>query len=338
MNEALITLAHGGGSEQMQQLIRDYMLSAYGNPVLAQMADQATLAVSLEPGQSLAFSTDSFVVSPLEFPGGDIGSLAINGTVNDLAMGGAVPRWLSCALIIEEGFPLGLLQQICRSLAKAAKSAGVQIVTGDTKVVPKGQADQLYINTSGIGVIDAGIALAPNRIRPGDRLLVSGPLGSHGAAILAAREQFSLETDIRSDCQPLNGLVQHMLRLPGVRCMRDPTRGGLANVLHEFAADTGLGFELDESELPIEPAVRSLCELLGLEPLHLACEGCLLAVVAPEHAEALLSSMRSHPAGQGSAMIGESCEAQGASLWLKNAYGVRLTLPPAEGELLPRIC
>jgi len=334
-----ISLAQGGGGEPMRQLIDEELQPLFDNPILARREDQARLPLALQAGEQLAFTTDSFVVTPLEFPGGDIGTLAVNGTLNDLAVGGAEPRYLSCGLIIEEGLPLAQLRKLCRSLATAAREAQVSVVTGDTKVVPKGAADRLFINTSGIGVIPAGRDLGTHRIQVGDRLVVSGPLGDHGATILACRRELALQTGISSDCADLTPLIRLMTPYcPALRAMRDATRGGLTAVLHEFAAASGTTLVIGESALPVREPVRGVCELLGLDPLQLACEGRLLAVVAKAQADALLAVMRTHPLGAGAAIIGEVCPARGTPVILEGLYGIQRPLPPVSGELLPRIC
>lgn len=333
-----ISLAQGSGGEPMQRLLRELIWPAFDNPILARQEDQARLALELQPGEQLAFTTDSFVVTPLQFPGGDIGSLAVQGTVNDLAVGGAVARYLSCALIIEEGLPVALLRDICLSLAKAAREAGVQVVTGDTKVVPRGAADGLFINTSGLGIISAGIDTGTHRLMQDDCLIVSGPIGDHGAAILASRQELAISGDLRSDCANLSPLIQTLLPVPGLHALRDMTRGGLNAVLHEFAGAAGATAVVNESAVPVRPAVRGLCELLGLDPLQLACEGRLLAAVAPGQAEPLLQQLHAHPMGQGAAIIGRLAPRRNVPVILNGLYGIERTLAPVSGELLPRIC
>ncbi len=333
-----ISLAQGSGGEPMQRLLRELIWPAFDNPILARQEDQARLALELRPGDQLAFATDSFVVTPLQFPGGDIGTLAVNGTVNDLAVGGAVARYLSCALIIEEGLPVDLLQTLVRSLAGAARAAGVQVVTGDTKVVPRGAADGLFINSSGLGIIPAAIDIGTHRLAQGDCLIVSGPIGDHGASILASRQELALGGDLRSDCANLWSLIQTLLPNPGLHALRDATRGGLNAVLHEFAEAAGATLLVEERALPVRTAVRGLCELLGLDPLQLACEGRLLAAVAPEQADQLLHCMQAHPLGQGAALIGRLTPRRNVPVILNGVYGVERTLAPVSGELLPRIC
>ncbi len=335
----VISLAQGGGGEAMAQLLHSLLLPLFDNPLLGQQEDQARLPLQLVPGERLAFTTDSFVVTPLEFPGGDIGRLAVCGTLNDLAVGGARPHYLSCGLIIEEGLPLAQLRRLCGSMAAVCKAAGVLIVTGDTKVVPRGAADGLFINTSGLGVIPAGRDLGMHRIRAGDRLLVSGPVGDHGGTILACRQELALEVDLQSDCADLTPLIQPLLATgEGVHALRDATRGGLSAVLHEFAAASGLCLQVEEHAVPVRPAVRGLCELLGLEPLELACEGRFLAVVAADQAEDLLACLQRHPQGGQAALIGRVQPPGACPVILVGPYGMARALPPVSGELLPRIC
>lgn len=342
LRDQTVTLAHGSGGQAMQDLITHLFVREFQGDARADfppLEDQARLplAALTALGDRLAFTTDSFVVDPLFFPGGNIGTLAVNGTVNDLAVGGAVPRYLTCAFILEEGLPLATLRRVVGSMATAARAAGVTIVTGDTKVVPRGSADKLFINTAGIGVIPVGITPAAHQIQPGDVVLVNGPVGNHGATILVAREQFALETDLRSDCQPLHGLVAAIAAVcPQVRAMRDATRGGLATVLNEFAASAGVAIRLTEAAIPVDGAVMGLCELLGLDPLYLANEGKLVVVVPPDQAEAVLAAMRSHPAGPHSAIIGEVTTGQGVAL--RTAFGTERVLDRLVGDQLPRIC
>ena len=294
-----ILLGHGSGGKLSAELIRDIFLPAFQNPVLARLDDQAIVNVN---GQRLAITTDSFVVKPLFFPGGDIGSLAVHGTVNDLAMGGATPLFLSAAFIIEEGFSMDELRRVVNSLRQAAAEAGVQVVTGDTKVVEKGKGDGLFINTTGIGLVPEGVDLSADRARPGDKVLLSGSIGDHGIAILAQREGLEFETQIQSDSAALHTLVAEMLGVTrDIRCMRDPTRGGVSSTLNEIAERSRVGIELEESSLPIHEQVRGACELLGLDPLYVANEGKLIAIVAPEAADAVLQAMRASSPGSGSA-------------------------------------
>ncbi len=332
-----VTMAHGGGGSAMQKLIRDLLLPAFGSDVALMQEDQARLDLSAYPGR-VAFTTDSFVVDPLFFPGGDIGQLAVHGTVNDLATGGARPLYLSCALILEEGLELDVLQRVAGSMGAAAREAGVRIVTGDTKVVARGAADRLFINTAGIGVIAPQVELSADRARPGDVVIVNGSVGDHGAAVLCARGDMVLDADVRSDTRPLNGLVETLLTAcPEVRCMRDATRGGVVTVLNEIAACSAVGVMLEEAAVPVREAVRGVCELLGIDPLYLANEGKLVAVVPEARADAALAAMRAHPAGRESVVIGRVRE--GASrVTLRTALGGERLLDTLSGEQLPRIC
>jgi len=336
-----VTLAHGGGGKAMRDLIDDVFVPRFDNPLLAPLDDQARLPLALlaARGDQLAFTTDSYVVDPLFFPGGDIGCLAVHGAVNDLAMSGAQPMYLSCAVIIEEGFEVASLRRIADSMQAAARNCGVQVVTGDTKVVPRGAADKLFITTTGIGVIPAGIALDTRSIRPGDRVLVSGPVGAHGAAILATRGDLALDTPIESDTQPLHGLVREMLASGGqIRCLRDATRGGLTAVVNEFAQAAAVGIRLAESAIPVLEPVRGVCEILGMDPLYFANEGVLVAVVAPQSAAIVLSAMRAHSAAARAADIGEVLETLPGIVLLGTGFGSDRILDMLVGEQLPRIC
>lgn len=335
---ATIVLGHGGGGRLSEELIEHVFLPAFGNPDLDQLGDAAVL---VPPPGRLAFTTDSYVVRPLVFPGGSIGELAVNGSVNDLAMRGARPLWLSAGFILEEGLPLQTLGDIVARMAAAARAAGVRIVAGDTKVVERGHGDGLYINTAGIGVVAAGVDIGPERARPGDVVLVSGTLGDHGMAIMSVREGLEFESLIRSDCRPLAGLVAALLdRVPGaVRVLRDPTRGGVAAVLHEIAARSGVGVALDEPAVPVAPAVRSACEFLGLDPLQVANEGKLVAIVARERADEALDVLRSHPEGNPeAAIIAAVTDQHPGRLVARTALGISRVIAPALGEQLPRIC
>ncbi len=297
-----VLLGHGSGGTLSGDLIRDVFLAAFQNPVLDRLDDQAIVTIN---GSRLAFTTDSFVVKPLFFPGGDIGSLAVHGTINDLAMGGAKPLFLSAAFILEEGLSIDVLRRVVLSMRDAAAAAGVSIVTGDTKVVEKGSGDQLFINTTGIGVVPEGVNFSANRARPGDVVLLSGPIGDHGIAILAQRAGLEFESCIASDSAALHGLVSEMLAVSAeIRCMRDPTRGGISSSLNEIAAASKVGIELIEERIPIHDEVRGACEMLGLDPLYVANEGKLIAIVAPDRAEDLLSAMHRHPLGREACMIG----------------------------------
>jgi hydrogenase expression/formation protein HypE len=336
-----VTLAHGSGGSAMRDLIAEVFVAAFDSPELAALEDQAQLDLArlAAAGDRLALTTDSYVVDPLFFPGGDIGKLAVNGTVNDLAVGGATPLYLTCAVIIEEGLPLDVLRRVVASMADAARLAGVKIVTGDTKVVGRGAADKLFINTTGVGVVPAGVRISASAARAGDQVLLNGFIGDHGAAIVDARGQFALQNTIESDCQPLHGLVQAMLlACPGIRCLRDATRGGVAGVLNEFAEQSKVGIRLEEQALPLRTEVRGMCELLGLDPLYLANEGKLVAVVPREHAAAVLRAMQAHPAGIHSTCIGEVVEKRPGRVTLATAFGGERIVDVPFGEQLPRIC
>jgi hydrogenase expression/formation protein HypE len=333
-----ITLAHGSGGQAMQQLIGELFMRAFANPLLAEQEDQARIPLHelTACGDRLAFSTDSYVIDPLFFPGGDIGKLAVCGTANDVAVSGAIPRWLSCGFILEEGLEMATLERIVASMAAAAAAAGISIVTGDTKVVPRGAADKVFINTAGIGTIPVGLHWGMRQIQQGDLLLVSGTLGDHGATILNLREGLGLEGDLQSDCAVLTPLIQALRTEPGVRTLRDATRGGLNAVAHEFAASSGYGIEIAESSLPVKSAVRGACELLGLDPLNFANEGKLAIVVERQAAERVLALLRQHPLGENAAIVGEVVERKGVRL--TGLYGVKRTLNLPHAEPLPRIC
>ncbi|EOB9999191.1 hydrogenase expression/formation protein HypE [Cronobacter sakazakii] len=333
-----ITLAHGSGGQAMQQLIDHLFMQAFANPWLAEQEDQARLPLAelTARGDRLAFSTDSYVIDPLFFPGGDIGKLAVCGTANDVAVSGAIPRWLSCGFILEEGLAMATLEKVAHSMAVTARAAGIQIVTGDTKVVPRGAADKLFINTAGLGAIPADIHWGAQQLAPGDVLLVSGTLGDHGATILNLREQLGLEGELTSDCALLSPLIQQLRAVPGVKALRDATRGGVNAVAHEFAASAGCGIELQERALPLKPAVRGVCELLGLDALNFANEGKLVVGVAREAAQHVLEALRAHPLGQDAAIIGEVVAQKGVRL--AGIYGVKRTLDLPHSEPLPRIC
>ena len=336
-----ITMAHGGGGKAMRDLIDDVFVSAFANPALAPLEDQARFALGLlaRGGDRLAFTTDSYVVDPLFFPGGDIGELAVNGTVNDLAVSGARPLYLSCAVILEEGFPLADLRRIVASMQKAAAAAGVQIVTGDTKVVERGAADKLFITTSGIGVIPVGVNIAAERARSGDKVLVNGYIGDHGVAILSAREDLALDVPIVSDTQPLHGLIEALLAAcPEVHCLRDATRGGIATVLNEFALAADVCVNLDEPTIPVREAVNGVSEILGLDPLYFANEGKLVALVPADRAEVALAAMRAHPAGRDAAIIGEVSDSPRGCVIMHTAFGGERIVDMLVGEQLPRIC
>lgn len=333
-----IQLAHGSGGQAMQQLIASLFMQAFANPWLAEQEDQARLdLVQLAAqGDRLAFSTDGYVIDPLFFPGGDIGKLAVCGTANDVAVSGALPRYLSCGFILEEGLEIATLEKVVNSMAQTAQAADIAIVTGDTKVVPRGAADKLFINTAGIGAIPPEIRWGARQITPGDVLLVSGTLGDHGATILNLREGLGLDGALASDCAVLTPLIQTLRDLPGVKALRDATRGGVNAVAHEFAAASGCGIELHERELPVNDTVRGVCELLGLDALNFANEGKLVIAVARDAAEAALTRLRAHPLGRRAAIVGEVVERSGVrSVGL---YGVKRTLDLPHAEPLPRIC
>ena len=338
---AKVTLAHGGGGKAMKDLIDDVFVRAFDNPLLAPLEDQARLdlAALSRHGDRLAFTTDGYVVDPLFFPGGDIGKLAVCGTVNDLAVGGAIPLHLACAVIIEEGLPLEVLRRIAGSMASTAAAAGVRIVTGDTKVVPKGACDKLFITTTGIGVIRPGVDLGAGKARPGDVVIVNGVLGDRGAAILAARGDLALSTPIESDCAALHGLVAALLdAAPGARFIRDATRGGLASLLNEAAAASRVAIEIDEARTPLREEVKGFCEILGLDPLYLANEGKIAAVVPPQEAEAALAALRAHPLGAHAAAIGKVRRGEPGRVTMRTLVGGRRIVDMLLGEQLPRIC
>ena len=336
-----IVIGHGGGGALSRDLIEHVFLPAFGNPVLERLGDSSVLDVPglLAGGGRLAFSTDSYVVRPLVFPGGSIGDLAVHGTVNDLAMSGAQPLYLSAGFILEEGLPITELVGIVNRMAAAARAAGVDIVTGDTKVVERGHGDGVYINTAGIGVVPPGIDLGPHQIRPGDALLVSGTLGDHGMAIMSVREGLEFEAAIASDTAPLHGLVARMLAAcPEIRLLRDPTRGGVATSLNEIADLAKLGLEIDEQAIPVTPVVANACEILGLDPLQVANEGKLLAVVPAEAAEAVLAAMRAHADGREATILGRVVADHPRLVVVRTAIGGTRVVPMPIGEQLPRIC
>jgi len=331
-----VDMTHGSGGRAMAQLIEELFLRAFDNEWLRQMNDQARFAVN--PGR-MVMATDSHVVSPLFFPGGDIGCLSVHGTVNDVAMAGARPLFLSASFILEEGFPLGDLRRIVESMANAAMQAGVPIITGDTKVVEQGKGDGVFITTTGVGAVPDGIDISGDRAQPGDAILVSGTLGDHGVAIMSLRENLSFSTAIESDTAALHGLVAAMLEVaPGIHCLRDPTRGGLATTLNEIARQSGVGMRLRETTLPVNPEVAAACEFLGLDPLYVANEGKLVAICPAEFAERLLTAMRNHPLGQKAALIGEVVEDPHHFVQMETAFGGSRVVDWLTGEQLPRIC
>ncbi|MCX7732605.1 MAG: hydrogenase expression/formation protein HypE [candidate division WOR-3 bacterium] len=332
-----IVLAHGAGGRKMHRLIRELFLKYFGNPVLNRLEDAA--AVRLHSNQ-ICFTTDSYVVQPLFFPGGDIGKLAVAGTVNDLAVCGAQPEFIALGFILREGVRMATVEKICKSISQTAKKAGVTIVTGDTKVIERdvrqGESEGVYINASGVGR-RLGVELGVERIRPGDVILINGEVGSHEAAVALARGTYRLKADLKSDCAPLNRLIMAVLECGGVRVMRDPTRGGLATTLNEFAEMCGLGLIVDEQAVPVSRAVRGVAELLGLDPLYMANEGKVVIISARQQAEAILKVMRSFPEGRDARVIGEVAKVP-AGVWLKTRLGSLRRLLMLEGEQLPRIC
>ena len=332
-----IVMGHGSGGKLGNELVEHLFLPAFRNPALENLGDAAVL--DLGAGR-VAMSTDSFVVQPLFFPGGSIGALAVNGTVNDLAVSGAIPKFLSASFILEEGLPIAQLAAIVQAMGAAAASARVQIVTGDTKVVERGHGDGCYINTAGVGVLREGVAVGPHRAQPGDAILVSGTIGDHGMAIMSVREGLEFESQIRSDCAALNGLIGEVLDAVGlaVHAMRDPTRGGLASTLNEIAQASGVGIVIDEKSLPVRPDVQSACELLGLDPVYVANEGKAVFFVAPEAAERALAILHAHPLGRDAARIGVVTAEHPKMLVARTAIGANRVIPLQIGEQLPRIC
>ncbi|MDP8944192.1 MAG: hydrogenase expression/formation protein HypE [Actinomycetota bacterium] len=335
-----VTLAHGAGGKSSHVLVETLFLPEFRNPLLEPLDDGALLRPLDGAGPRLAFSTDSFVVKPLFFPGGDIGELAVNGTVNDVAMSGGRPRWLSAGFIVEEGLPTDDLQRIVASMAAAARNAGVEIATGDTKVVERGKADGLYISTTGVGVVEHEHELSATGIHPGDQVIVSGTIGDHGMAIMIARGELELEVELESDTAPLHELAAALLEAGGehVRCLRDPTRGGVATVLNEMALASEVGIVVDEAQVPVRPDVNGACEILGIDPLYVANEGKLLAVVGPEVADAALAALTSHPLGGNAAIIGEARPGPPGIVMLDTAFGGNRIVDMLAGDPLPRIC
>jgi hydrogenase expression/formation protein HypE len=331
-----VLLAHGGGGKLTQQLIQKMFLNQFQSKLLSPLHDGAILSIK---GARLAFSTDSYVINPIFFPGGNIGELAVNGTVNDLAMCGATPLYLSSAFVIEEGFPMEDLWRVIVSMQEAAKNAGVELVTGDTKVVDRGKGDKLFINTSGIGVIEDGIDINPKRATKGDQIIVNGPIAVHGIAIMSVREGLEFETQIQSDTAPLNGLVKDMLGVcSDIHVLRDPTRGGVASALNEIAESAGVGMNIVEAKIPLGDEVRGACEILGFDPLYVANEGKLIAFVPPDKTKAVLSAMRTHPLGKESVVIGEVVGEHPGTVVMKSLIGGSRVVDMLSGEQLPRIC
>jgi hydrogenase expression/formation protein HypE len=335
MNDETILLAHGSGSRLSHDLIEKNFLPPLANPLLARLDDSAVFDLS----GRLAFTTDSYVVSPIFFPGGDIGKLAVCGTVNDLSMSGAAPLYLSLSFIIEEGLTLGELKKVVGSIKAAAEEAGVNIVTGDTKVVNRCSADKLFINTSGIGIVPDGIDISGANARVGDKIILSGTIGDHGIAVMSQREGLKFSVPVKSDCAPLNKLVSQMLEASRrIHCLRDPTRGGLATTLNEFARQSGVGIRIEEEKIPVLDAVRAACELLGFDPLYVANEGKLVAIVAPNDAGKILAKMKRNKYGAEAAIIGEVTNDHKGKVILKTRLGASRIVDMLSGELLPRIC
>jgi len=333
---ASVQLAHGGGGKLSQQLVRDIFLPFLDNEYLRQLHDGAIVPVG---GSRIAFSTDSYVISPIFFPGGDIGTLAVNGTVNDLAMCGATPLFLSAGFIVEEGFPMSDLQRIAASMQNAAVNAGIQIVTGDTKVVDKGKADKIFITTAGIGIIADGISVLPTRASAGDAIILSGSIAQHGIAIMSVREGLQFETTIASDCAALNGMIAELLKFgESIHVLRDPTRGGVASALNEIAAAAHVGIEIEETAIPVADDVRGACEILGFDPLYVANEGKCIVFVAPDAAADVLQAMRRHPLGTGAAIIGHVVADHPETVVMKTRVGGKRVVDMLSGEQLPRIC
>ena len=331
-----VLMAHGGGGKLMNQLIEKMFLSTFKNSLLETRHDGAVFSLG---NTRLAFTTDSYVIRPLFFPGGNIGELAVYGTVNDLAMCGARPRYLSAGFILEEGLPMETLWQIAQSMQRAAEKAGVQLVTGDTKVVDKGKGDGVFINTAGIGIIEYDRPIAPASVKPGDRVLLSGDIGRHGVAIMAVREGLAFETTIESDCAAVSGLVMALLEAGiEIHCLRDLTRGGLASAIVEIAEVSGCSIQLEERNIPVREAVRGACEMLGLDPLYVANEGRFLAIVAPADADRALQIMRAHPLGEGASLVGRVTDDRTGLVSLKSLVGTSRVIDRLSGEQLPRIC
>jgi hydrogenase expression/formation protein HypE len=336
VREERITMSHGAGGKATHTLIEAVFLDAFRNPLLEPLEDAATLQAG---SARVALTTDSYVVSPLFFPGGDIGELAVNGTVNDLAVSGATPQYLSAGFILEEGFPVADLSRIAESMRDAAAAAGVQIVTGDTKVVQRGKADGCYINTAGVGVFERDITLGVAHAQVGDAIIVSGPIGDHGITIMLARGELDIEADLLSDTAPLNGLVAGLLdRAPGVRALRDATRGGVATILNEIAKSADVGVLVSEDDIPVRPEVRGAAELLGIDPMYVACEGRLVAVVDGDQADEALAALRAHPLGTQSSIIGHVTDGPPGLVHLKTAFGGTRIVDLLVGDPLPRIC
>jgi hydrogenase expression/formation protein HypE len=336
VREERITMSHGSGGKATQTLIEAIFLDTFRNPLLEPLEDSAQLSIG---GSRVALTTDSYVVSPLFFPGGDIGDLAVNGTVNDLSVAGATPLYLSAGFILEEGFPVADLTHVVASMRDAAAAAGVLVVTGDTKVVEKGKADGCYINTAGVGLIDRDVTLGVARARPGDAIIVSGPIGDHGVTIMLARGELDIEADVQSDTAPLNGLVADLLdAVPGTRALRDATRGGVATILNEIAKAADVGVLVSEDDIPVRAEVRGASELLGIDPMYVACEGRLVAVVPGSEADRAVAALHAHPLGEQAAVIGHVTAEQPGIVQLKTAFGGTRIVDLLVGDPLPRIC
>ncbi|OKH76202.1 hydrogenase [Mycobacterium sp. SWH-M3] len=337
MRDEIVTLAHGAGGKASAALVDAVFVEAFRNPLLESLGDGAV--IELPGGQRIAVSTDSFVVQPLRFPGGSIGDLAVHGTANDLAMAGALPSWITAAFVLEEGFPIAQLEEIVADMAAAAAAAGVQIVTGDTKVVPRGAADGLFITTTGVGLIPAGREFSAAAVRPGDKVLISGSMGDHGMAVMLARGDLAIDADIRSDTASVSELVEVLLAAaPATRWLRDPTRGGVGTVCNELARTANVGVVLDEERLVVRPPVGGACEMLGIDPLYVANEGKFIAVVAPAEVDAALVALRRHPLGAEAAEIGEITAEPAAAVLLRTMFGGSRIVDMLVGDPLPRIC
>ncbi|MBU2497873.1 MAG: hydrogenase expression/formation protein HypE [Proteobacteria bacterium] len=333
--EDKILLAHGSGGKLSHDLLKNTLLRLFDNPLLSKLDDSAVFDFS----GRLAFTTDSYVVTPIFFPGGDIGKLAVCGTVNDLSMAGATPLYLSLSLIIEEGFPMADLENILLSILKATEDAAVKIIAGDTKVVHRGNADKIFINTSGVGLVPNGLEISSCNARVGDKIILSGTIGEHGIALLGQREGLRFEPPLQSDCAPLNSLVNEMIEVSkNIHCLRDPTRGGLASALNEFAESSNVGIRIDEEAIPIQSAVQAVCELMGFDPLHIANEGKLVALVVPQDADKVLARMRQNRYGEQARIIGEVVPEHPRKVVMKTPLGTSRILDMLTGELLPRIC
>jgi hydrogenase expression/formation protein HypE len=337
LKEGRVELTHGAGGRAMGQLIDEIFLAAFDNAWLRAGNDQSAFEVA---AGRMVMTTDAYVVSPIFFPGGDIGALAVNGTINDVAMAGARPLYLSASFVIEEGLPLADLKRIAASMGEASRAAGVPIITGDTKVVERGKADKLFVSTAGVGVTPPGLVLSSDAARPGDVVILSGTIGDHGVAVMSKRENLEFETEIESDTAALHGLVADIVKVagPGLRVMRDPTRGGLAATLNELAHQSGVGFSIEEEAIPVRPEVAAACEFLGLDPLNVANEGKLVAIVAPEYADVLMAAMKAHALGKEASIIGRAVEDTHQFVEMRTAFGGGRIVDWLAGEQLPRIC